>query len=111
MSTAFGFLGLFTIGRHDRGISRLFGHHIHLTETYFIVGSLHSVWWAEMLMAFLAGITSGGHDDGGGCIRRVIPAAAVVTFIGFNLTSSAIHPGNAGDAAALCILFRRSFKF
>ena len=87
MLYAFGFIGLFTIG----GLTGVFlgsmGMDIHLTETYFIVAHFHFVMVGGMLMAFLSGIhfwwpkmTGRMYPEG---ISKV---AAIVTFIGFNLT-------------------------
>jgi cytochrome c oxidase subunit 1 len=87
MLYAFGFIGLFTIG----GLTGVFlgsmGMDIHLTETYFIVAHFHFVMVGGMLMAFLAGVhfwwpkmTGRMYPEG---ISKV---AAIVTFIGFNLT-------------------------
>ena len=87
MIYAFGFIGLFTIG----GLTGVFlgslGMDIHLTETYFIVAHFHFVMVGGMLMAFLAGI----HFWWPKMTGRMYPEslsklAAVVTFIGFNLT-------------------------
>ncbi len=87
MLYAFGFIGLFTIG----GLTGVFlgslGMDIHLTETYFIVAHFHFVMVGGMLMAFLAGV----HFWWPKMTGRMYPEAmsklaAVVTFIGFNLT-------------------------
>ena len=87
MLYAFGFLGLFTIG----GLTGVFlgslGMDIHLTETYFIVAHFHFVMVGGMLMAFLAGV----HFWWPKLTGRMYPEsmsklAAVVTFLGFNLT-------------------------
>ena len=87
MLYAFGFMGLFTIG----GLTGVFlgslGMDIHLTETYFIVAHFHFVMVGGMLMAFLAGV----HFWWPKMTGRMYPEslsklAAVVTFIGFNLT-------------------------
>jgi cytochrome c oxidase subunit 1 len=87
MLYAFGFIGLFTIG----GMSGIFlgsaGTDVHLTETFFIVAHFHFVMVGGMLMAFLAGI----HFWWPKMTGRMYPeatarVAAIVTFIGFNLT-------------------------
>ena len=87
MLYAFGFMGLFTIG----GMSGVFlgsaGTDIHLTETYFIVAHFHFVMVGGMLMAFLAGIHFWWPKMTGRMYpEKVSQLAAVVTFIGFNLT-------------------------
>jgi cytochrome c oxidase subunit 1 len=87
MLYAFGFMGLFTIG----GMSGVFlgsaGTDIHLTETYFIVAHFHFVMVGGMLMAFLAGIHFWWPKITGRMYpEKLSQVAAVVTFIGFNLT-------------------------
>jgi cytochrome c oxidase subunit I len=80
-------MGLFTIG----GLTGVFlgsmGMDIHLTETYFIVAHFHFVMVGGMLMAFLSGV----HFWWPKMTGRMYPEglsklAALVTFIGFNLT-------------------------
>jgi len=87
MLYAFGFIGLFTIG----GLTGVFlgsmGMDIHLTETYFIVAHFHFVMVGGMLMAFLSGV----HFWWPKMTGRMYPEglsklAALITFIGFNLT-------------------------
>ncbi len=87
MLYAFGFIGLFTIG----GLTGVFlgslGMDVHLTETYFIVAHFHFGMVGGMLMALLAGI----HFWWPKMTGRMYPEglsklAALVTFIGFNLT-------------------------
>jgi cytochrome c oxidase subunit 1 len=87
MLYAFGFIGLFTIG----GLTGVFlgttGTDIHLTETYFIVAHFHFVMVGGMLMAFLAGIHFWWPKMTGRMYpEKISQLAAVVTFIGFNLT-------------------------
>jgi cytochrome c oxidase subunit I len=87
MLYAFGFIGLFTIG----GLTGVFlgsmGMDLNLTETYFIVERFHFVMVGGMLMAFVAGVhfwwpkmTGKMYPEG------LSKLAALVTFIGFNLT-------------------------
>jgi len=87
MLYAFGFMGLFTIG----GMTGVFlgstGTDIHLTETYFIVAHFHFVMVGGMLMAFLSGIHFWWPKWTGRMYpEKISQLAAVVTFIGFNLT-------------------------
>jgi len=87
MLYSFGFMGLFTIG----GLTGVFlgssGTDIHLTETYFIVAHFHFVMVGGMLMAFLAGIHFWWPKMTGRMYpEKISQLAAVVTFIGFNLT-------------------------
>jgi cytochrome c oxidase subunit I len=63
------------------------GTDIHLTETYFIVAHFHFVMVGGMLMAFLAGIHFWWPKMTGRMYpEKISQLAAVVTFIGFNLT-------------------------
>src|ERR1019366_8831375 len=87
MLYAFGFMGLFTIG----GLTGVFlgslGMDIHLTETYFIVAHFHFVMVGGMLMAFLSGVHFWWPKMTGRMYPETLSKmAAVVTFIGFNLT-------------------------
>jgi cytochrome c oxidase subunit 1 len=87
MLYALGFLGLFTMG----GLTGIFlaslGMYIHLTETYFIVAHFHYVMVGGMVSAYMAGL----HFWWPKITGRMYPEslgklAAVVLFIGFNLT-------------------------
>jgi cytochrome c oxidase subunit 1 len=87
MLYAFGFMGLFTIG----GLTGVFlgstGTDIHLTETYFIVAHFHFIMVGGMLMAFLSGLHFWWPKMTGRMYpEKISQLAAVVTFIGFNLT-------------------------
>jgi cytochrome c oxidase subunit I len=87
MLYALGFIGLFTIG----GLTGIFlaslGMDIHLTETYFIVAHFHYVMVGGMVSAYMAGL----HFWWPKITGRMYPEslgrlAAVILFIGFNLT-------------------------
>jgi cytochrome c oxidase subunit 1 len=87
MLYAFGFIGLFTIG----GLTGLFlatmALDIHLTDTYFVVAHFHYVMVGGMVMAYLGGIHYWFPKISG----RMYPEgwakfAALVVFVGFNLT-------------------------
>ncbi len=87
MLYALGFLGLFTVG----GLTGIFlaslGMDIHLTETYFIVAHFHYVMVGGMVSAYMAGL----HFWWPKITGRMYPEslgrlAAVILFIGFNLT-------------------------
>jgi len=87
MLYAFGFIGLFTIG----GLTGLFlatmAVDVHVTDTYFIVAHFHYVMVGGMVMAYLGGIHFWWPKISG----RLYPEgwakfAALVVFIGFNLT-------------------------
>ena len=87
MLYALGFIGLFTMG----GLTGIFlaslGMDIHLTETYFIVAHFHYVMVGGMVSAYMAGL----HFWWPKITGRMYPEslgrlAAVILFIGFNLT-------------------------
>ena len=87
MLYAFGFIGLFTIG----GLTGLFlatmAVDIHVTDTYFVVAHFHYVMVGGMVMAYLGGM----HFWWPKITGRLYPEgwakfAALVVFIGFNLT-------------------------
>ena len=84
---ALGFMGLFVVG----GLTGLFlaamATDIHLTDTYFVVAHFHYVMVGGTIMGFLGGIhfwwpkmTGRMYSDYWGKM------AAMITFIGFNLT-------------------------
>jgi cytochrome c oxidase subunit 1 len=87
MLYAFGFIGLFTIG----GLTGLhlgtLGTNIALTQTYFVVAHFHYVMVGGAIMAYLGGL----HFWWPKMTGRMYPEfwgkfAAVVVFVGFNLT-------------------------
>jgi cytochrome c oxidase subunit I len=87
MLYAIAFIGLFTIG----GLTGLFlaamGMDVHLTDTYFVIAHFHYVMVGGAILGFLAGI----HFWWPKMTGRMYPEfwskiAAVVIFIGFNLT-------------------------
>src|ERR1039457_1653392 len=87
MLYTFGCLGLFTIGGFTGVILASLGLDIHLTETYFIVAHFHYVMVGGMVSAFMAGL----HFWWPKMTGRMYPEtlgrlAAVILFIGFNLT-------------------------
>ena len=87
MLYALGFLGLFTIGGLTGVFLATLGLDIHLTETYFIVAHFHYVMVGGMVSAIMAGI----HFWWPKITGRMYPEtlgrlAAVILFIGFNLT-------------------------
>ena len=82
-----GFLGLFTMGGMTGIFLASLGMDIHLTETYFIVAHFHYVMVGGMVSAYMAGL----HFWWPKITGRMYPEslgrlAAVVLFIGFNLT-------------------------
>ncbi|MBA3833839.1 MAG: cytochrome c oxidase subunit I [Chthoniobacterales bacterium] len=87
MLYALGFIGLFTIG----GLTGLFlaslAVDVHVTDTYFIVAHFHYIMVGGMVMGFMGGL----HFWWPKITGRLYPEfwgrmAAVITFIGFNLT-------------------------
>jgi cytochrome c oxidase subunit 1 len=87
MLYAIGFIGLFTIG----GLTGLFlaalGLDIHVHDTYFVIAHFHYVMVGGMVMAYLGGL----HFWWPKLTGRMYPEgwaklAALITFIGFNLT-------------------------
>ncbi|MGF1451472.1 MAG: cbb3-type cytochrome c oxidase subunit I [Opitutales bacterium] len=87
MIYALGFIGLFTIG----GLTGLFlatlAVDVHVHDTYFIVAHFHYIMVGGMVMGFLAGM----HFWWSKLSGRLYPeelgrVAAVLIFIGFNLT-------------------------
>jgi cytochrome c oxidase subunit I len=82
-----GFLGLFTLGGLTGVFLATLGLDIHLTETYFIVAHFHYVMVGGMVSAIMAGM----HFWWPKITGRMYPEslgrlAAVILFIGFNLT-------------------------
>jgi len=87
MIYALGFIGLFTIGGMTGVFLATLALDIHLTETYFIVAHFHYVMVGGMVSAFMAGL----HFWWPKITGRMYPEtmgrlAAVILFIGFNLT-------------------------
>jgi cytochrome c oxidase subunit 1 len=87
MFYAFGFIGLFTIG----GLTGLFlaslGVDVHVTQTYFVVAHFHYIMVGGALFGYLGGL----HFWWPKITGRMYPdiwgrVAAVVAFLGFNLT-------------------------
>ena len=87
MLYAFGFIGLFTIG----GLTGLFlaamGLDIHVHDTYFVVAHFHYIMVGGAIMGYLGGL----HYWWPKITGRLYPegwakVAAVMVFIGFNLT-------------------------
>lgn len=87
MLYALGFIGLFTIG----GLTGLFlaalGLDVHIHDTYFVIAHFHYVMVGGMVMAYLGGL----HFWWPKMTGKIYPEAwaklaALITFIGFNLT-------------------------
>jgi len=87
MLYALGFIGLFTIG----GLTGLFlatlAVDVHVHDTYFVVAHFHYVMVGGMVMAYLGGIHFWWPKMFGRMYPEVLARiAAVVIFVGFNLT-------------------------
>ncbi len=87
MLYAMGFIGLFTIG----GLTGLYlaslAIDVHLTDTYFVIAHFHYVMVGGQIMAYLGGVHFWWPKISGRTYPEGIAMlAAVVTFIGFNLT-------------------------
>lgn len=87
MLYALGFIGLFTIG----GLTGLFlaslAVDVHVTDTYFVVAHFHYIMVGGMVMAFMGGLHYWFPKITGRLYPEFIgKMAAIVTFIGFNLT-------------------------
>ena len=87
MLYALGFIGLFTVG----GLTGLFlaalAVDVHVTHTYFVVAHFHYIMVGGMVLAFMGGL----HYWWPKITGRMYPEpmgrlAALITFIGFNLT-------------------------
>jgi cytochrome c oxidase subunit 1 len=87
MLYALGFIGLFTLG----GLTGLFvaslGVDVHVHDTYFVVAHFHYIMVGGMVLGFMGGL----HFWWPKITGRMYPEklgqlAALVTFIGFNLT-------------------------
>jgi cytochrome c oxidase subunit I len=87
MLYALGFIVLFMIG----GLTGLFlgalATDVHLTNTYFIVAHFHYVMMGSTLFAFLGGMYYWWPKmTGKMCSERLGTIAAIMVFVGFNLT-------------------------
>jgi cytochrome c oxidase subunit 1 len=87
MLYALGFIGLFTIG----GLTGLFlatlGVDIHVHDTYFVIAHFHYIMVGSAVMAYLGGMHFWWPKmTGRKYPERLARLAAVVIFLGFNLT-------------------------
>ncbi len=87
MLYALGFIGLFTIG----GLTGLFlaavGLDIHLQDTYFVIAHFHYIMVGGTLLAYLGGLHYWWPKISGRMYSEpAAKTAAVIVFIGFNLT-------------------------
>jgi cytochrome c oxidase subunit I len=87
MLYALGFIGLFTIGGLTGIMLAALGLDVHVHDTYFVIAHFHYVMVGGMVTAYLGGL----HFWWPKITGRMYPEApaklaAVITFIGFNLT-------------------------
>ncbi|MCA3231889.1 MAG: cbb3-type cytochrome c oxidase subunit I, partial [Cupriavidus sp.] len=87
MLYALGFVGLFTIGGLTGLVLAALALDVHLTDTYFVIAHFHYIMVGGAVMAYLGGL----HFWWPKITGRLYPEtwariAAVVIFVGFNLT-------------------------
>jgi cytochrome c oxidase subunit 1 len=87
MLYALGFIGLFTVGGLTGIMLAALGLDVHVHDTYFVIAHFHYVMVGGMVTAYLGGL----HFWWPKITGRMYPEApaklaAVITFIGFNLT-------------------------
>lgn len=87
MLYALGFVGLFTIGGLTGLILATVAIDVHVTDTYFIIAHFHYIMVGGMVLGFMGGL----HLWWPKITGRMYPEklgqlAAIITFIGFNLT-------------------------
>ncbi len=82
-----GFIGLFTIGGLTGLCVAMLAVDVHVHDTYFVIAHFHYIMVGGMVMSFMAGL----HYWWPKITGRLYPEfwgkmAAIITFIGFNLT-------------------------
>ncbi len=87
MLYALGFIGLFTIGGLTGLFVAMLAVDVHVHDTYFVIAHFHYIMVGGMVMAFMGGL----HYWWPKITGRLYPEfwgklAAMITFIGFNLT-------------------------
>ncbi len=87
MLYALGFIGLFTIGGLTGIMLAALGLDVHVHDTYFVIAHFHYVMVGGMVTAYMGGL----HFWWPKMTGRMYPEAparlaAIITFIGFNLT-------------------------
>ena len=87
MLYALGFIGLFTVGGLTGVFLATMAVNIHLHDTYFVVAHFHYVMVGGMVFAFLGGLHFWWPKMTGRMYNRTAGKfAAIVAFVGFNLT-------------------------
>jgi cytochrome c oxidase subunit 1 len=87
MLYALGFIGLFTLGGLTGLVLASLATDVHVSDTYFVVAHFHYIMVGGMVMAYMGGLHFWWPKISG----RMYPewwarAAAVLIFVGFNLT-------------------------
>jgi cytochrome c oxidase subunit 1 len=84
---ALGFIALFTIGGLTGVCLATLAVDVHLHDTYFVIAHFHYIMVGGMVLAYLGGIHYWWPKISGRLYpERFAKAAAVIIFIGFNLT-------------------------
>jgi cytochrome c oxidase subunit 1 len=87
MLYAIGFIGLFTAGGMTGLMLAAMGLDMHVHDTYFIVAHFHYIMVGGMVLAFMGGLHYWWPKITGRLYPEFIAKiAAIVTFLGFNLT-------------------------
>jgi cytochrome c oxidase subunit I len=87
MLYAIGFIGLFTAGGMTGLMLAAMGLDMHLHDTYFIIAHFHYIMVGGMVLAFMGGLHHWWPKITGRLYPEFIAKiAAIVTFLGFNLT-------------------------
>ena len=87
MLYALGFMGLFTIGGLTGVMLAALGMDVHIHDTYFVIAHFHYVMVGGMVSAYLGGLHFWWPKITGRMYpEAVAKLAAIITFIGFNLT-------------------------
>lgn len=87
MLYALGFIGLFTVGGLTGFFIAALAVDIHLHDTFFVVAHFHYIMVGGMVMAFLGGLHFWWPKITGKMYSRKLSQwAAILLFIGFNLT-------------------------
>ncbi len=84
---ALGFIGLFTVGGLTGLMLATLAVDVHVHDTYFVIAHFHYIMVGGMVMAYLGGIHYWWPKISGRLYHEWLARiAALITFIGFNLT-------------------------